>query len=147
MTLHSHQNRMYSVVYRRSRSHRGSNNLGVDIDGKGGSTASLNKNVCSAGVDFHENSSAGACRTHSMVSKLSTHSPNTVNNDPKLSKFRSNQNSTTNRRQLLHDECESSSRMTVGLRSIRTRRGSPYDCGTGLIEIEGRPVHQEKEHG
>lgn len=132
--LHSQENKMYSVVYRRSRSHRGSNNLGVDIDGKGRSTADLSNNVRSAGVDFHEGSSVGACRTRSMVSKVSTHSPNTISDDPKLNKFRSNPNSTSNRRLLLHEECETSSRVTVGLRSNRTRRGSPYVSDTGSVD-------------
>lgn len=125
---HSQRNKMYSAVYRRAKTHRGTTN--VDGDGKGESTSNISNDNLRVGMDVHEDSINVARRTRSMGLKASTGSQNFVADDKKLGQghesgysFRSNQNSSMSKCQLPQEEWGSSSRVTVGLRSTRNRRG------------------------
>lgn len=127
---HSHSNKMYSAVYRRTKTHRGTTNLNSDVNVKGEGTSNNNHNL-GVGMDFREESIDVARRTRSMGLKVSTGRQNIVADDDKPGQgdksgysFRSTQNSSMNRCQLLQEEWGSSSRVTVRLRSTRNRRGN-----------------------
>ncbi|KAH7513458.1 hypothetical protein FEM48_Zijuj12G0202000 [Ziziphus jujuba var. spinosa] len=128
---HSQKNKMYSAVYRRAKTHRGTINVDGDGDGKDESTSNINNNSLRVGDDIHEDSIDIARTTRSIGLKALTGSQKLVPDDKKLGQvhdsgysFRSNQNSSMSRRQLLQEEWGSSSKVTVGLRSTRNRRGN-----------------------
>lgn len=138
---HSHSNRMYSAVYRRTKTHRSTTNLDGDGDVKGEGTSSVSNHNLGIGEDSHGESIDVARRTRSMGLKASTGSPDIEIDDHKSGQghksgylFRITQNSSMNRRQLPQEEWESSSRVTVRLRSTRNRRGNHTVRDTSPID-------------
>ncbi|XP_062108774.1 uncharacterized protein LOC133819520 [Humulus lupulus] len=132
-----HKKNMYTAVYRRAKSQKGTTTLEGDVDGKGGSTSNAS-NHNPSGVDVCEDSIDGSCGTQSTGLKGST-CPD-VADDVKLTQelesgfmLRNNQNSSMSRRRQPNEEWGSSSRATVGLRSTRNRRSNHQLCETSPI--------------
>ncbi|XP_061344787.1 uncharacterized protein LOC133290675 [Gastrolobium bilobum] len=126
---HSHRDKMYKAVYRRSRSHKAVTNL-ADGSGLGESTSNGSNSNFNAAVDF-SNGTNGALRTNgSLELEPTCCDTNNEQNDLKVQQghgycmVRSPQNVSINRGQLTKEERGSSSKLTVGLRSTRIRRSS-----------------------
>lgn len=123
----------YMAVYRRSKTHKGKTAVVGDGDGKGESTSNVSNNNLSVGEDSID---------QSIGLKASTFSPNVASDDVKLDqvlelgyKLRNTQNGSRSRHQVPHEEWGSSSRMTVGLRSTRNRRGSFHVHETSPADV------------
>ncbi|PON61920.1 Guanine nucleotide-binding protein, beta subunit [Parasponia andersonii] len=137
---HLHGKKMYTAVYRRAKSHKGTTTLEGFGGGKEGSTSNASNHNLSVGVDIREDSIDGSRGTQSTGLEAST-SPNVEADNVKVAQglesgymLRNTQNSSMSRRQLPQEEWGSSSRMTVGLRSTRNRRGSHHLCETSPID-------------
>ncbi|KAG6667993.1 PH-interacting protein [Carya illinoinensis] len=143
--LHSNRNKMYTAVYKRSKSSRSRANLEIDSGGMGESNSHVSNQSLTFGLDSQEGSIDGARRTRSMGPKASTRDSDIVIDSLKSQQghesghFRGTHNSSTDRCQLPSEKWGSSSRMTVGLRSTRNRRSSNYAC-------EGSPIDRRKSH-
>ncbi|KAJ1380605.1 PH-interacting protein [Sesbania bispinosa] len=119
---HSHRDKMYKAVYRRSRSHRTVTNL-TDGSGLGESTSNGSNSNCNAAVDFSNGINEALHTNGSLELEPTTCDPNNEQNNLKEQQqqgngscmVRSPQNVSTNRGQLT-EEGGSSSKLTVGLR-------------------------------
>lgn len=127
--LHSNTNKMYTAVYKRSKSHRSRANLEVDSAGMGESTSNTSNQSLIVGLDSQEGFIDGARRTRSMGLKASTCDPDNVGDSLKSEQgqesgytFRNTHNSSTDRCELACEKWGSNSRM----RSTRNRRSTNY---------------------
>lgn len=139
---HVQSKNMYTAVYRRAKSLKGSTPLegDGDGDGKGGSTSNASNHNLSVGVDNCEDSIVRSHGTRSTGLKAST-SENVGADNVKLAQglesgymLRNTQHSSMSRHQLPQEEWGSSSKMTVGLRSTRNRRGNQHVRETSPID-------------
>ena len=127
--FHSNTNKMYTAVYKRSKSLRTRANLEVDSGGMGESTSNASNHNLIVGLDTQEGFIDGARRTRSMGLKASTCDSDTVG-DSLMSEqghelgytLRNTHNSSTDRCQLPCEKWGSNSRM----RSTRNRRSTNY---------------------
>jgi len=126
--LHSNTNKMYTAVYKRSKSHRSRANL-EDSGGMGESTSNASNHSLIAGLDSQEGFIDGARRTRSMALKASTCDSDTVGDSLESEQghesgytLRNTHNSSTERCQLPCEKWGSNSR----IRSTRNRRSTNY---------------------
>ncbi|KAK7303698.1 hypothetical protein RJT34_14611 [Clitoria ternatea] len=123
----SHRDKMYKAVYRRSRSHRAVAKL-ADGSGLGESTSNGSNSNLNAPVDI-SNGTNEAIHTNGSI-EPTTCDPNYEQNNLKVQQghrkcmVRSPQNVSSNGGQVTEEERDSSSKLTVGLRSTRSRRSS-----------------------
>jgi PH-interacting protein len=127
--LHSNTNKMYTAVYKRSKSLRTRANLDVDSGGMGESTSNASNHNLIVGMDTQEGFIDGARRTRSMGLKASTCDSDTVGDSLKSEQghelgytLRNTHNSSMDRCQLPCEKWGSNSRM----RSTRNRRSTNY---------------------
>uniref|UniRef100_A0A5B6ZS60 Putative bromodomain and WD repeat-containing protein 3 isoform X1 n=1 Tax=Davidia involucrata TaxID=16924 RepID=A0A5B6ZS60_DAVIN len=126
--LPSH-NRMHNAVYRWSRSFRARSNLEGDSGGMEASTSNASNHNPDVGVDFLEATTDGVRRTRSMGLRATTCDNIKLREEHDGSEDTSTsvEKSSINRcNELPSEEWRSSSRIAVGLRSTRNRRGSYY---------------------
>ncbi|KAK7246296.1 hypothetical protein RIF29_41159 [Crotalaria pallida] len=138
----SRSDELFKVVYRRSRSHKAVTNLS-DGSGLGESTSNGSNSNCNAAVDLSNGTDEAAHTNGSLEMEPTTCDPNNESNNLKVqqehgySKDRSPRNVSKNRGQLTEEEEEegggSSSKLTVGLRSTRSRRSSYNICETSPV--------------
>ncbi|GKU85339.1 hypothetical protein SLEP1_g19 [Rubroshorea leprosula] len=145
---HMQSKKMYDVVYTRSKLHRDKTNS----EHEGGMEGSPQNN-CNLGMttvaEVHEGTPDGARRTRSSKFK----SANVLKSEET---YGSAPSSSFGGRQLPSKESESSSMMTVGLRSIRNRRSNYSSCDVSPIKKSHRSdrkgswlmltVHEEGFH-
>lgn len=119
-------NKMYTAVYRRSKSNKGKSN--IESNGCGSGENALGNISPPAEADNHKSMLR---KTRSLRFKDSSYDLNNVGDDLKSDddqepeqKSRRSGNSSANRSHIPSEEWGSSSRMTVGSRSTRNRRGS-----------------------
>ncbi|QCE13346.1 WD40 repeat [Vigna unguiculata] len=123
------RDKMYKAVYRRSRSHRAVTNL-ADSGGQGESTSNGSNSNFNIAADFCNGTNEAIHTNGSLELEPSTCDPNYVQNNCKVlqghgdSIIKSPQNVSTSGGQLTEEERGSSSKLTVGLRSTRSRRSS-----------------------
>ncbi|XP_027354990.1 PH-interacting protein isoform X2 [Abrus precatorius] len=126
---HSHRDRMYKAVYRRSRSHRAVTNL-ADGSDMGKSTSNGGNNNFNAAADFSNGTNEAIHTNRSLELEPTTCDPNNERNNLKVQQghgnriVRSPQDVSTNGGQFTEEERGSCSKLTVGLRSTRSRRSS-----------------------
>ncbi|RDX60797.1 Bromodomain and WD repeat-containing protein 1, partial [Mucuna pruriens] len=124
---HSRRDKMYKAVYRRSRSHRAVTNL-ADSSGPGESTSNGSNSNFNAAADF-SNGTNEAIHTNVEL-EPTTCDPNYELNNLKVMQghgncmVRSPQNVSISGGQLIDEERGTCSKLTVGLRSTRSRRSS-----------------------
>ncbi|KAL5541939.1 hypothetical protein UlMin_009649 [Ulmus minor] len=138
---HPCKNKMFSAVYRRAKSNKGTTNSECASGSKGESTSNQSNLNPSVGGELHEDSTDGLRWTRSSGLNASTCRPNTVADDPRLDQgtesgyaLRSTQNGSMSRRQRPQEDWGVSSMMTVGLRSTRNRRTNNYVCDTSPFD-------------
>lgn len=131
MESHLRRDKMFTAVYRRTKSHKGKTAVEGNGDGRG-STSNMSNNL-SVGDDSID---------QSIGLKASTCSPNVAADEVKLDqglesgyKLRNTQNGSRSRNQVVREEWGLSSGMTVGLRSTRNRRGSYHVQETSPIDV------------
>ncbi|XP_043708023.1 PH-interacting protein-like isoform X2 [Telopea speciosissima] len=134
--LHSDSNnKMCHVVYKRSKSYKARLDSEGDGGGMGESSSNASNRNLDRRMDFPADTSDGARRTRSMGMNATVGENNTLNHNVRAregygsaetsksaDKFARNTHE-----QLLCEEWRSHSKMPVGLRSARNRRGSHYD--------------------
>ncbi|XP_054786202.1 uncharacterized protein LOC129292639 [Prosopis cineraria] len=124
-----HRDKMYKAVYRRSRSHRAVTNAG-DGSGLGESTSNGSNVNLNPAVDLMNGTNESAHTVGSLDVEPATSDPNNGWNNLEIHQvheyctIRSPQNGSSNRGQPTEEEQGSSSKITVGLRSTRSRRVS-----------------------
>ncbi|KAK9288906.1 hypothetical protein L1049_017375 [Liquidambar formosana] len=147
--LHSRSNnKMYNAVYRRSKSSRARTISECNGGGMEESTSNASDSNLNAGMDFHEATIDGARRTRSMGLKATTHDLDGVNSYLKLRQGHGSEDTKKGVQSISMKRCQqipceewgSSSKMAVGLRSTRNRRGSYYVRDT--TSIDRRRSHQ-----
>ena len=153
--LHSHvNNKMYSAVYRRSRSYRTRTNSEGVGGGMEESTSNASNHNLDSGVDFHEATTDGACKTRSMGLKATTRDPDVSSSNLRLRLGHGSEHmldsieedSVLRSDEPPFEEWTSSSRMTpVGLRSTRNRRASYHVRDTSPTPMERRKPHQSSK--
>ncbi|KAJ7980369.1 Bromodomain and WD repeat-containing protein [Quillaja saponaria] len=142
--LHSHRDKMYNVVYRRSKSHRARHSFG-DVGGTVASTSHWSNNNLNTEVSLREGTNEAAHTTEPMGQMAATNCQNIVDRNlnsqkgHEYSAVKSGQNGPINGGQSPHEELGSRSNMTVGLRSTRSRRPSSNVC-------EASPINRKKPH-
>lgn len=121
-------NKMYTAVYTRSKSNKGKSNVESNGCGSGENASFLGNISLHAEADSHKSILR---KTRSLRLKDSSYDINNVGDDLKSEeeqepeqKSRRSGNSSANRSHMPCEEWGSSSRMTVGSRSTRNRRGS-----------------------
>lgn len=125
---HSNRDKMYKAVYRRSRSHKAVTNL-ADGRGLGESTSNGSNSNFNVAADFSNGTNEALQTNGSIEFEPATCEPNNEGDNLKVQQghgsciVRSPRNGSTNRGQLT-EERGSSSKLTVGLRSTRSRRSS-----------------------
>lgn len=119
-------NKMFTAVYRRSKSNKGKSNM--EINGCGAGEIALGNISLPAEADNHKSMLR---KTRTLRFKDPSYELNNVGDDLKSDedqepeqKSRRSGNSSANRSHIPSEEWGSSSRMTVGSRSTRNRRGS-----------------------
>ncbi|XP_047175749.1 PH-interacting protein [Vigna umbellata] len=124
------RDKMYKAVYRRSRSHRAVTNL-ADSGGQGESTSNGSNSNFNTAADFCNGTNEAVHINGSLELEPITCDPNYEQNNCKVlqghhgdSIIKSPQNVSTSGGQLTEEERGSSSKLTVGLRSTRSRRSS-----------------------
>lgn len=142
----SRSEKMFNVVYRRSKTIRDRTNSGGDSSGMGGSSSNATNNNSNEGTDD------GARRTRSRGLKLSMNDLNTVSDDPRWgleheSKdlSRSAHRRSRTRNQVPCEDWGSSSRITLGVRPTRNRRSNYPICDTS--SVDKRKTHQLSRKG
>ncbi|KAL2341692.1 hypothetical protein Fmac_009632 [Flemingia macrophylla] len=126
---HSQRDKMYKAVYKRSRSHRTVTNL-ADNSGPGESTSNGSKSAFNAAADFNNVTNEAIHANGSLDLKPTTCDPNNEWDNLKVLQGNGNclvkspQNVSTSREQFTEEERGSNSKLTVGLRSTRSRRSS-----------------------
>ncbi|KAF8392654.1 hypothetical protein HHK36_023003 [Tetracentron sinense] len=142
--LHSHSNnKMYNAVYKRSKSYRARTNSGGGMEE---STSNASNHNLDARKDFPEAATDGGRRTRSMGMKTTTCEPNSMSGNIKVREDYGGETSKSAeklpmnaREQLLSEEWRPISKMTVGLRSARNRRGGYYD--SNISPLDKRKTH------
>ena len=142
---HSRRDKMFKAVYKRSKSHRALTNL-ADGRGLGESTSNGNNNNSKEALGFSNGTNKAVHTNGSIELEPTTCGPNDEGNYVEVQQghedcmVRSQHNQSTNRGQFREEEKGSSSKLTVGLRSARSRRSS-YN----IHEIrENSPVNRRK---
>lgn len=153
--LHSNANRIFSAVYRRSKSTRTRTNLEGEASGVGESTSNANTDNIGAQIELHRGSPDLLHKTQSMGLKMSLRKcdAKTGIGDMELDREHESedpsQGSESNhisRCELPHEEWGSSSKATVGLRSTRNRKASFHLRDTSP-PIEKRKSTQSSRKG
>lgn len=153
--LHSNANRIFSAVYRRSKSTRTRTNLEGEASGVGESTSNANTDNIDAQIELQRGSPDLLHKTQSMGLKMSLRKcdAKTGIGDMELDHEHESedpsQGSESNhisRCELPHEEWGSSSKATVGLRSTRNRRASFHLRDTSP-PIEKRKSTQSSRKG
>ncbi|KAH1041349.1 hypothetical protein AAZX31_09G036600 [Glycine max] len=126
---HSHRDKMYKAVYRRSRSHRAVTNL-ADSSGQGESNSNGRNSNFNAAANFSNGTYEAIHTNGSLELEPTSSDPNYERNNLKVLQgpgnciVKSPQNVSTSGGQLTEEERCSNSKLTVGLRSTRNRRSS-----------------------
>ncbi|CAJ1963244.1 unnamed protein product [Sphenostylis stenocarpa] len=125
----SHRDKMYKAVYKRSRSHRAVTNL-ADSGGQGESTSNGSNSNFNAAVDYSNGTNEAIRPNESLQLDPITCDPNYEQNNREVLQGNENcmikisQKVSISGGQLAEEERGSSSKLTVGLRSTRSRRSS-----------------------
>lgn len=136
----SNRDKMYKAVYRRSRSHRAVTSI-VNGGGLGESTSNGSNINLNAAADHTNGTNEAAHTTGSLEVEPTTSDPNSGCNNLKVNQdheYRSPQNGSSKRGQPTEEERGSGSKMTVGLRSTRSRRASYHHIR------ESSPINRKK---
>nr|KYP35904.1 PH-interacting protein [Cajanus cajan] len=136
---HSQRDKMYKAVYRRSRSHRTVTNL-ADSSGPGESTSNGSNSTLNAAADFNNGTNEAIHTNGPLELEPTTCDPNNEKNNLRVhgnGLVKSPQNVSTSGEQFTEEERGSNSKLTVGLRSTRSRRSS-YNIH------EASPVNKRK---
>ncbi|KAJ7955210.1 Bromodomain and WD repeat-containing protein [Quillaja saponaria] len=148
--LHLQRDKMYNVVYRRSKSHRARTNL-RGVGGMEASTSHESNSNLNAEISFPKSENEAAHIRECVGKMAATICPNIVDDNLNLQKgheysaIRSGQNGSANGGHSPHEELGSRSNMTVGLRSTRSRRPSSYVCE--VSSINRRKSYQSARKG
>ncbi|XP_010259313.1 PREDICTED: bromodomain and WD repeat-containing protein 1 [Nelumbo nucifera] len=130
--LHSDSNnKMYNAVYKRSKSYRLTNCLEGDTGGLDESISNASNHNLDVKIDFPEAGPDGTRRTRSTGTKATTKEREgygSVGTSKYVEKL-----TTNNREQIPCEDWMSGSKVTVGLRSSRNRRGN-YDNDLNLSD-------------
>ncbi|XP_042518555.1 bromodomain and WD repeat-containing protein 3-like [Macadamia integrifolia] len=128
-------NKMCHVVYKRSKSYKARPDSVGDGGGMGESSTNASNHFLDRRMDFTADASDGARRTRSMGMDATVWETNTLNHNVKAREgFGSAETSKSadkfarnKHEHLLCDEWRSHSKIPVGSRSVRNRRGNHYD--------------------
>ncbi|KAJ8623351.1 hypothetical protein MRB53_031880 [Persea americana] len=141
--LQDSENKMFSTVYKRSKSYRTRTNA----EGTEESIQVANNHNMDLQIDFPEPMTNGIRRTRSMGINTTAREQNPSTSNCKLMEGHGSAETSRNaekfalngREELLWDDWKASSRTTVGLRSARTRKDVHYD--SDLSPQDRRKTH------
>lgn len=135
------RDKMYKAVYRRSRSHKAVTNL-ADGSVLGESTSNGSNSNSNVAVGLSNGTNEALHTSGSLELETATCDANNERNNFKVQQghgscmVRSPQNASTSRGQLTEEERGRSSKLTVGLRSTRSRRSSYNIRETSPVNIK-----------